>query len=47
MKNNRLQSLLILLLSVVCIRRKLLKTTDTEEWSVHTNRENCNTQLGT
>ena len=38
-------SLLILLLSVASIRRKLLKTTNTEERSVHTNSERCNIQL--
>ena len=34
--------LLILLLSVASIRRKLLKTTNTEEHSVHTNSETFN-----
>jgi len=38
-KNNRFWSLLILLLSVASIRRELLKTTYTEERSVHTNSE--------
>ena len=33
---KRFESLLILLLSVASIRRKLLKTTNTEERSVHT-----------
>ena len=37
---------LILLLSVASIKRKLLKTTHTEERSVHTNSESCNIQLG-
>ena len=36
-------SLLILLLSIM---RKLLKTTHTEERSFHTNSESCNIQLG-
>ena len=40
-KNYRLWSLLILLLLVASIRRKLLKTTLTEEQSVHTNSESC------
>ena len=40
------RSILILLLSVASIRRKLLKTTHTEERSVHTNSERCNIQLG-
>ena len=40
-KNKRFWSLLILLLSVASIRRKLLKTTHTEERSVHTNSESC------
>ena len=44
-KNKRFWSLLILLLSVASIRRKLLKTTHTEECSIHTNSENCNIQL--
>ena len=35
-------SLLILLLFVASIRRKLLKTTHTEESSIHTNSESCN-----
>ena len=43
---KRFWSLLILLLSVASIRRKLLKTTNTEEHSVHTNSERCNIQLG-
>ena len=43
-KNKRFWSLLILLLSA-SIKRKLLKTTYTEERSVHTNSENCNIQL--
>ena len=43
---NRFWSLLILLLSVVSIRRKLLKTSHTEERRVHTNSERCNIQLG-
>ena len=38
--------LLILLLSVVSIRRKLLKTTNTEERCVHTNSKSCNIRLG-
>ena len=38
--------LLILLLSVALIKRKLLKTTYTEELNVHTNWESCNTWLG-
>ena len=38
--------LLILLLSVASIRRKLLKTSHTEERRVHTNSERCNIQLG-
>ena len=45
-KNKRFWSLQILLLSVVSIRRKLLKTTHTEESSVHSNSESCNIQLG-
>ena len=45
-KNKRFWSLLILLLSVVSIRRKLLKTTHTEESNVHSNSESCNIQLG-
>ncbi len=38
-------TVLILLLSVASIGRKLLKTTNTEERSVHTNSEKCNIQL--
>ena len=38
-KNKRFLSLLILLLSVASIRRKLLKTNNTEERSVQTNSE--------
>ena len=45
-KKRRFWSLLIFYLSVVSIRRKLLKTTHTEERSVHTNSERCNIQLG-
>ena len=45
-KNNRFWSLLILLLSVVSIRRTLLKTTNTEERRVHTNSVSCNIRLG-
>ena len=45
-KNNRFWSLLFLLQSVASIRRKLLKTTYTEERSVHTNSESCNIRLG-
>ena len=41
-KNKLFWSLLILLLSVASIRRNLLKTTHTEERSVHTNSESCN-----
>jgi len=41
-KNIWWRLLLILLLSVASIRRKLLKTTHTEERSVHTNSESCN-----
>ena len=44
-KDNRFWSLLILLLSVASIKRKLLKTTYTEECResiVHTNSESCN-----
>ena len=37
--NNSFSSLLILLLSFASIRRKLLKTTYTEEQSIHTNSE--------
>ena len=44
-KNRRFWSLLILLLSVASIRRKLLKTTRTEERSVYTNSERWNIQL--
>ena len=44
-KNNRVWSLLILLLSVVSIRRKLLKTAYTEDRSFHINWESCNIQL--
>ena len=36
-KNKRFWSLLILLLSVASVRKKLLKTTHTEERNVHTN----------
>ena len=43
---KRFWSLLILFLSVASIWRKLLKTTHTEERSVHTNSERCNIQLG-
>ena len=43
---KRFWSLLILLLAVASIRRKLLKTTNTEERSVLTNSERCNIQLG-
>ena len=39
-------SLLILLLPVASIRRKLLKTTITEERRVHTSSERCNFQHG-
>ena len=42
---KRFWSILILLLSVASIRRKLLKTSHTEERSAHTNWENCNIQL--
>ena len=35
-----------LLLSVASLRRKLLKITNAEERSVHTNSESCNIQLG-
>ena len=42
---KRFWSLLILLLSVASIRRKLLKATNTEERSVHTNSERCNIRL--
>ena len=38
-------ALLILFVSVASIMRKLLKTTQTEESSVHTNSESCNIQL--
>ena len=41
-ESNRFWSLLILLLSVASIRRELLKTTYSEECSVHTNSESCN-----
>ena len=44
MKNNHFWSLLILFLSVASMRRNLLKTTYTEERSVHS--ESCNKQLG-
>ena len=37
--------MVIFLLSVVSIRRKLLKTTHTVESNVHTNSESCNIQL--
>ena len=43
---KRFRSLLILLLYVASIRRKLLKTTNTEERNVLTNSERCNIQLG-
>ena len=43
---KRFWSPLILLLSVASVRRKLLKTTYTEECNVHTNWESCNTWLG-
>ena len=43
---KRFRSLLILLLSVASIRRKLLKTTNTEERGVHTNLERCNIKFG-
>ena len=46
-KNKRFWSLLILLLAVASIRKKFLKTTFTEERSVHTNSENCNCQHST
>ena len=42
---KRFWSLLILLLSVASIWRKLLKTTNTEERSAHTNSERCNIRL--
>jgi len=42
---KRFWSLLILLLSVTSIRRKLLKTTYTEERSIYTNSERCNIRL--
>ena len=42
---KRFWLLLILFLSVASIRRKLLKTTYTEERSVHTNSESCNIRL--
>ena len=35
-----------LLLSVASLKRKLLKMTNAEERSVHTNSESCNIQLG-
>ena len=41
-ESNRFWSQLILLLSVASIRRELLKTTYSEECSVHTNSESCN-----
>ena len=41
-KNNCFWSLLILIPSVAYIRRKMLKTTYTEESNVHTNSESCN-----
>ena len=41
-KNKHFWSLLILVLSVVSLRRKFLKTTYTWERSVHTNLESCN-----
>ena len=44
-KTSAFDPFLILLLSVASIRRKLLKTTHTEEHSVHTNSESCNIQL--
>ena len=44
-KNKRFWSLLILLLSVASIRRKLFKTTHTEERSAHTNSESYNIRL--
>ena len=44
-KNIRRWSLLILLLSVASTRKKLLKTTHTEEPRVHTNSESCNIRL--
>ena len=45
-KNKRFWSLQILLLSVASIRRKLVKTTYTEERRAHTNSESCNIRLG-
>ena len=42
---KRFWSLLILLLSVASIKRKLIKTSHTEERSAHTNWENCNIRL--
>ena len=44
-KNKRFWSLLILLLSVAYVRKKIIKTTYTEERSVHTNSESCNIRL--
>ena len=43
---KRFWSPLILFLSVASVRRKLLKTTYTEERTVHTKWESCNTWLG-
>ena len=43
--NNRFWSVIILLLSVASIWRKLLKTSHTEERSVHTNWGSWNTRL--
>ena len=37
---------LLLLLSIVSIRKKLLKTTHTEELGIHTNLESCKIRLG-
>ena len=45
-KSSAFGSLLILLLSVASIGRNLLKTTRSEERSVHINSESCNIQLG-
>ena len=42
---KRFWSILILLISIASIRRKLLKTTNTEERSIHTNSERCNIRL--
>ena len=42
---KRFWSLLILLISVASIRRKLLKTTNTEERNVHANSESCNIRI--